>query len=222
MNVFGRIAPASGGGEAQFESKTRAPRPGKILVATKAGANRASLTNFLFNREQTFVIAETAREVLLHLKAGGFELVVSALRDADGFELMRLVRRTAPGLPVIVMALGDGQLDAASLDFATGLKREVFGESVAARFVNLTARERQVLGLVVAGRTNKVIAYELTISPRTVENHRSRIMEKLRVRSVAELVRLALGAEQTARRDAMPMMTAHDMGACEPPAIAAA
>jgi len=221
MNVFGRIAPASGGGEAQFESKTRAPRPGKILVATKAGANRASLTNFLFNRGQTFVIAETAREVLLHLKAGGFELVVSALRDADGFELMRLVRRTAPGLPVIVMALGDGQLDAASLDFATGLKREVFGESVAARFVNLTARERQVLGLVVAGRTNKVIAYELSISPRTVENHRGRIMEKLRVRSVAGLVRLALSVE-TAHREAELAMTAHEMGVHAPTIAAVA
>ncbi len=222
MNAFGTGAPAFRGGVEKSDGRSRAKRLGKILIATKAGAYRASLTNFLFNRGQAFVVAESVRDVLEHLKTGGFDLVVSALRDADGFELMRLMRRTAPGLPVIVMALGDGQFDESYLDFAAGLKQEVFGENVAARLVGLTARERQVLGLVVAGRTNKVIAYELSISPRTVENHRGRIMEKLRVRSVAELVRLAMSAEDAARRNPMPMMLAHEIGICEPPAIAAA
>ena len=54
----------------------------------------------------------------------------------------------------------------------------------------LTRREREVLGMVADGDTNKVIAVNLGISVRTVELHRARGMRKLRVRSVADLVRL--------------------------------
>ncbi len=56
----------------------------------------------------------------------------------------------------------------------------------------LTNRERQVLEQLVMGRLNKVIAFELGISARTVEIHRARIMEKMKARSLAHLVRLAL------------------------------
>jgi len=55
----------------------------------------------------------------------------------------------------------------------------------------LTMREHEVLSLVVAGRLNKQIAYELNISEKTVKVHRARVMEKMRVDSVADLVRLA-------------------------------
>ncbi len=55
----------------------------------------------------------------------------------------------------------------------------------------LTRRERQVFGLVVAGLLNKQIAYQLGISEVTVKGHRGQVMQKLQVRSVAELVRLA-------------------------------
>jgi two-component system response regulator FixJ len=67
-------------------------------------------------------------------------------------------------------------------------------EEVKERIAGLTDRERDVLGLLLAGHPNKVIAYELRISPRTVENHRARLMVKMRVDSLAELVRLALAA----------------------------
>jgi two-component system, LuxR family, response regulator FixJ len=63
-------------------------------------------------------------------------------------------------------------------------------EGVTARFQTLTNRENQVLDLVVAGETNKSIARQLDISPRTVENHRARVMEKTGARSLAELVRM--------------------------------
>lgn len=56
----------------------------------------------------------------------------------------------------------------------------------------LTAREREVLEHVVAGKANKVIAADLGVSQRTVEVHRAKVMEKLKVRSLAELVRLVL------------------------------
>ena len=61
----------------------------------------------------------------------------------------------------------------------------------------LSPRENDVLGEVVAGHANKVIARHLDISEKTVEKHRSNLMKKLRVRSVAELVRLAMLAENT-------------------------
>lgn len=63
-----------------------------------------------------------------------------------------------------------------------------------ARISRLSERERDVLRLLVAGKSNKVIAHELAISPRTVEIHRARVMEKTRVRSLSELVLVALAA----------------------------
>jgi FixJ family two-component response regulator len=60
-----------------------------------------------------------------------------------------------------------------------------------ARMQKLTPREREVLGLVVAGRMNKQIAAELGTAEQTIKQHRGRVMKKLGVDSVAELVRLA-------------------------------
>lgn len=68
----------------------------------------------------------------------------------------------------------------------------------ARRLARLTPREAEVLHLLVKGLRNKVIASELQISDRTVENHRARIMEKLEVSSLAELVHIALVARQEA------------------------
>ena len=64
------------------------------------------------------------------------------------------------------------------------------------RLLTLTEREHQVLDLIVAGKANKVVAYELSISPRTVEIHRSRVMEKMGARNLADLVRMALSVSQ--------------------------
>jgi len=60
------------------------------------------------------------------------------------------------------------------------------------RLAELTKREREVLDRVVAGRANKVIAHDLHISPRTVELHRARVMDKMNARTVADLVRVTL------------------------------
>jgi FixJ family two-component response regulator len=59
------------------------------------------------------------------------------------------------------------------------------------RFESLTPRETEVMELVVNGSANKVIAMDLGVSQRTVELHRARVMQKMSVRSLAELVRLA-------------------------------
>lgn len=62
------------------------------------------------------------------------------------------------------------------------------------RLSSLTPRERDVLEWLVQGKSNKVIAFELSISPRTVEIHRARVMEKMRADSLPTLVRMALSA----------------------------
>ena len=62
--------------------------------------------------------------------------------------------------------------------------------TVATRIAQLTPREHEVMRLVLAGKFNKVIADELNISMRTVEVHRSRVFEKMGVRSAVELAQL--------------------------------
>jgi two-component system response regulator DctR len=65
--------------------------------------------------------------------------------------------------------------------------------SVASRLASLTAREREVMDRILAGKYNKVIADELNIAMRTVEVHRARIFEKMRVKSAVELAQLLAG-----------------------------
>jgi two-component system response regulator FixJ len=62
----------------------------------------------------------------------------------------------------------------------------------AERVASLTGREREVLEHLVAGRSNKIIAYELDISPRTVEIHRAHLMDKMAAKSLSDLVRMAI------------------------------
>jgi FixJ family two-component response regulator len=69
-------------------------------------------------------------------------------------------------------------------------------DEVEERMKKLTPRETQVLELVVQGKANKVIAGDLDVSQRTVEIHRARVMEKMQVRSLAQLVRAVMQVQQ--------------------------
>ena len=69
-------------------------------------------------------------------------------------------------------------------------------ERIRERLESLTAREREVLALVTSGKANKVIATDLDVSPRTVEIHRARVMEKMQAPSLAALVRMTLDLER--------------------------
>ncbi|MEX0744259.1 MAG: response regulator [Phycisphaeraceae bacterium] len=73
---------------------------------------------------------------------------------------------------------------------------EVASKQVLRRRINrLTARERQVMSLVVQGKLNKQVAASLDLSPKTVEVHRAHVMEKMEAGSLAELVRMAVQLE---------------------------
>ena len=74
----------------------------------------------------------------------------------------------------------------------------------AARIAALSAREREVLELLMAGKQNKAVARDLDLSPRTVELHRARMMARLGVSSLAEAVRLAVQAGLGPPRDEAP------------------
>lgn len=137
----------------------------------------------------------------------------------SGLELLQRVRQTRPDLPVIVItghgdvALAVGAMKAGAADFLekpfddealvsaveAALRRQASGEGrdaerreLAQRIEALSGRERQVLEGLVAGHPNKIIAFDLGISPRTVEIYRANLMTKMQAASLSELVRMAL------------------------------
>jgi len=141
----------------------------------------------------------------------------------DGIELLRRLD-SSPGnarLPVIVMT-GHGDIPLAveamklgALDFLekpfederligmietalsqseTGAKSEAISADMVARVASLTPRERQVMQGLVTGQSNKVIAREYDISPRTVEVYRANVMTKMQAGNLSELVRFAIRA----------------------------
>ncbi|MFB3150184.1 MAG: response regulator FixJ [Alphaproteobacteria bacterium] len=77
---------------------------------------------------------------------------------------------------------------------APGAGKGTAVEETASRIALLSPRERQVLDQLIIGHQNKMIAYELGISPRTVEIHRSRVMAKMQAKNLPQLVRMALTA----------------------------
>lgn len=139
--------------------------------------------------------------------------------DMNGLELVRRLRARGIGLPVIVIT-GHGDVPLAVEAMKAGVvdflekpfDDEIFLISVRAaldsgvrasqqeadkgRFEKmlsvLSPREKEVLKGVVAGKPNKIIAYELGISPRTVEVYRANVMTKTGAASLSELVRMAL------------------------------
>ena len=74
--------------------------------------------------------------------------------------------------------------------------KELKANEAQVRLASLTGRERDVLNGLVAGNPNKTIAYDLGISPRTVEIYRANVMEKLRARSLSEALRIAFIADE--------------------------
>lgn len=76
------------------------------------------------------------------------------------------------------------------------LEERIYREQIEQRIASLTPRELEVMQKVTEGKPNKVIAHELNVSIKTIEVHRARMMEKMEVNSVAELVKLSLQRNQ--------------------------
>lgn len=121
------------------------------------------------------------------------EYVLQAVRSgADGYVL----KDAAPAdLREAVQAVHDGREYFAARvtqQLSVGLRREIEEEQLRTRLDSLTNRETEVLLLVAEGLTNREIGERLEISPRTVETHRERLMDKLRIRTVAGLTRFVV------------------------------
>jgi DNA-binding NarL/FixJ family response regulator len=121
------------------------------------------------------------------------EYVLQAVRaGADGYVL----KDVSPAeLRVAVIAVHEGRdhfTARVTQQLSVGLRREIEEEQLRTRVGSLTQREREVLLLVAQGMTNREAGGKLEISPRTVETHRERVMDKLRIRTVAGLTRFVV------------------------------
>jgi len=140
------------------------------------------------------------------------------LPGASGLEFQRVLAESSIHLPVIFIS-GHGDIPmsvraikSGAIEFLTKpLKEQELLDAVQAgidrdrvrrqkakvvaelreRFVSVTSREQQILALVITGRPNKQIAYELKLSEMTVKVHRSQVMHKMGARSLVDLVRMA-------------------------------
>jgi two-component system, LuxR family, response regulator FixJ len=77
-------------------------------------------------------------------------------------------------------------------------------DAIREKLDSLTPREHDVLNQVVSGRPNKIIAHDLNLSQRSIEMHRSRVMEKMGASSVAQLVRMLISVESSSREGQAP------------------
>ena len=165
---------------------------------------------------------ESGESFLAAFPTTAFDLILLDIRmpGMSGIDVLRALHAHAVETPVIVLT-GHGDIPIAveamkfgATDFiekpypADALFRSIRGALVVDRstkpddkgrafkdaLAGLTQRQRDVLGGIAAGKPNKIIAYELGLSTRTVEAYRARIFERLGVRSTAEAVRAAISA----------------------------
>lgn len=169
-------------------------------------------------------VYESAESFLSQSKTmcGGCLILDIRMPGMDGLALQRALADRDPGF-VIVFITGHGDIEMAVRAMRNGAydfiekpfrdqelldsvrsamqltcERESLAlkvEHVQRRYAALSVRERQVMALVATGKANKVIAYELGVSQRTIELHRARVMEKMGARNLAQLVRQSVVLE---------------------------
>jgi two-component system response regulator FixJ len=196
---------------------------GKVYVIDDDEAMRHSLEFLLSSVDYEVTLFESAEIFLDGIAKREFGCVVSDVRmpEIDGIELLRRLQTLNCRFPVIIMT-GHGDVPLAveamklgAVDFLekpfdddllismidSGLKRaepearnEAATREIAERVATLSPRERQVMDGLVAGLSNKAIAREYDISPRTIEVYRANVMTKMQAGSLSELVRLAMRA----------------------------
>ena len=199
------------------------PDKGKVYVIDDDEAMRDSL-NFLLDAAGFKVtLFETALSFLEALPGLDFGCVVSDIRmpGLDGIELLKRMKAGNSTFPIVIMTgHGDvplaveamklgavdflekpfdddrliGMIEAAIRQAEPAAKGEAVTLDIASRIATLSPRERQVMDGLIAGLSNKLIARDYDISPRTIEVYRANVMTKMQASSLSELVRLAMRA----------------------------
>lgn len=193
-----------------------------VFIVDDDEAVRDSLELLLESAGHAVQVFEAAPDALEACRARPPACIVTDVRmpEMDGLEFQEKLAASGIRVPVIVMTghadvpLAVRAMKAGAVDFiekpfgdevilasiAAALQRKpqaATDPALVERLGSLTPREREVLDLLVIGHPNKVIAHRLDISPRTVEIHRAHVMEKMKARSLPELVRTAMQAGVT-------------------------
>jgi two-component system response regulator FixJ len=197
--------------------------PDRIVhIVDDDDAVRQSLAFLLSSAGHAVRLYDSATVFLSGLSGvkGGCLITDIRMPEMSGLELLHELKTKACRLPAIVIT-GHGDvplaveaMKAGAVDFIekpfdeeailraveAALRRSGDGEgaddpAVAARLASLSERERQVLEGLIAGHPNKTIAYDLGISPRTVEVYRANLMAKMEAKSLSELIRMAIVAK---------------------------
>jgi two-component system, LuxR family, response regulator FixJ len=191
--------------------------PATLLVIDDDEAIRDSLSALLEaagHRAETRSSSADLRARGIPPGTAGLLLDVRLGEGDDGIELMAELKANGLAVPIVVIT-GHGDVPLAvramrlgafhflEKPFTADILLDVVADALnaaapaadaAARMALLTAREREVVDGLVAGKQNKVVAADLGISVRTVEAYRATVMSKLGLRSFADLVRIALAA----------------------------
>lgn len=199
------------------------PNKGKVYVIDDDEAMRDSLSFLLDSAGFSVTLFETAQNFLDVLQGLEFGCVVSDVRmpGIDGIELLKRMKAGHSTFPILIMTgHGDvplaveamklgavdflekpfeddrliGMIEAAIRLAEPAAKSEAVTHDIAARVATLSPRERQVMEGLIAGLSNKLIARDYDISPRTIEVYRANVMTKMQANSLSELVRLAMRA----------------------------
>jgi two-component system response regulator FixJ len=199
------------------------PHESVVYVIDDDRAMRESLKFLLDAAGFSVRVFDSAIGFLERASSLEFGCIVSDLQmpGMNGMDLLRRLKSERTALPVVLMTghgdiplaveaiklgaieflekpFGDEQLLGA-IRTALVLSKETvrsgaIASDLSARVESLSTRERQVMDGLVAGLSNKLIARDYDISPRTIEVYRANVMTKMQARSLSELVRLALRA----------------------------
>lgn len=192
-----------------------------VYIVDDDAAMRSALSLLMETEKLNTMAFATAEEFLEHVNDShaGCILLDVRMPGLSGLDLQQILRQKQISMPVIIMtgyadvpmavqAMKTGAVDFIEKPFDNDrLLQQVhfclqkIGElqseqdrqhTAEEKIGRLTRRERQVMDQLVAGHPNRVIAEKLGISPRTVEIHRARVMEKLEAHSLSDVVRLGL------------------------------
>jgi two-component system, LuxR family, response regulator FixJ len=193
----------------------------KVYVIDDDAAMRDSLNFLLAAAGFDVTMFDTATKFLNVLPRLDFGCVVSDVRmpGIDGIELLKRMKALTSRFPIVIitghgdvplaveaMKLGAvdflekpfeddrliAMIDAAIRQGDSAARDQAVTRDLAARIASLSPRERQVMDGLIAGLSNKLIARDYDISPRTIEVYRANVMTKMQANSLSELVRLAM------------------------------